>query len=150
MLRGGPRPYFKEYMKERTKTKKIIVHCSDSDYGHHDNIEAIRHWHKDENGWEDIGYHFVILQDGEIKHGRGLPFQGAHCKGQNHDSIGICLTGKTKFTKEQYKALTNLCMAMGLIYGYLPTLPHNFYSETKTCPNFNLGLFDKPSIFRKD
>jgi hypothetical protein len=137
-------------MKDRKETKKIIVHCSDSDHAHHNNIEAIRHWHKNENKWVDIGYHFVILQDGTIKHGRPLNKIGAHCRGQNHNSVGICLTGKTKFSKEQFKSLTDLCMAMRLIYGYLPTLPHNFYDENKTCPNFNLGLFDKPSIFRKD
>jgi N-acetyl-anhydromuramyl-L-alanine amidase AmpD len=137
-------------MKKRKGTKKIIVHCSDSDYATHDNLETIRFWHKNERNFSDIGYHFVILKDGTISHGRELNLIGAHCKDQNHDSIGICLTGKKKFSNEQYNALTNLCAAMKLIYGDLQVLPHNFYNKHKTCPNFSLGLFDLPIMFRED
>ena len=44
------------------------------------------------------GYHFVIgnghgIPDGHINIWRHICYQGAHCKGQNHDSVGIMLMG---------------------------------------------------------
>ena len=77
----------------------IIVHCSDSNIKSHDNIETIRKWHVDERGWSDIGYHYVITQDGVVHEGRPLSRRGAHARGHNVGSIGICLTGKSLFTK---------------------------------------------------
>ena len=77
--------------------KKIIVHCTDSDNEKHDNIETIRKWHVEENGWKDIGYHYVITKDGSVHQGRELSEVGAHCTGHNMFSIGIALTGKSNF-----------------------------------------------------
>ena len=37
--------------------KKIIIHCSDSEFG---DAALIDKWHK-ERGWTGIGYHYVIL-----------------------------------------------------------------------------------------
>lgn len=125
---------------------KIIIHCSDSDYGHHDNIEVIRYWHK-KRGWKDVGYHYVILKSGEIKVGRPLHMQGAHCKGQNRNSIGICLTGKNTFSSEQFIALGIICKELCDQFGleYTDIYPHNYYDNGKTCPNFTMNLFDKPT-----
>ena len=36
--------------------KKVIIHCSDSDFG---TASVIDGWHK-ERGWDGIGYHYVI------------------------------------------------------------------------------------------
>lgn len=117
---------------------KIIVHCSDSDYPHHDNIEIIRKWHVEERKWKDIGYHYVITKNGIIFCGRRLETAGAHCRGHNWDSIGICLTGKKIFSEEQFEALRCLVNNLRLTLGTLPVFPHNFYDKGKTCPNFDL------------
>ena len=42
--------------------KRIIVHHSASDNPNHDDIEVIRNWHVNENGWADVGYHFLLSQ----------------------------------------------------------------------------------------
>ena len=51
-------------MTPRTKTDTIVIHCSatpkDMDIG----VEKIKHWHTVDNGWDDIGYHYVIKRDG--------------------------------------------------------------------------------------
>ena len=97
---------------------KIIVHCSDSAYG---DANLIDHWHK-QRGWRGIGYHKVILNgyltrtapyraeyDGLVQAGRDLDIPGAHCKGENQDSVGICLIGRRLFTPSQLLiALPNL------------------------------------------
>jgi N-acetyl-anhydromuramyl-L-alanine amidase AmpD len=72
--------------------KKIIIHCAATHEGDDVSIETIRGWHK-ERGFKDIGYHFLILIDGTIERGRAIEKQGAHCKNNNFDSIGICYVG---------------------------------------------------------
>ena len=68
---------------------KIIVHCSATKEGQEFFADDIRRWHK-ARGFSDIGYHFVINLDGVIEYGRDLKLTGAHCKGHNEASIGIC------------------------------------------------------------
>ena len=48
----------------------LIVHCS-ATYGSQDiGAVEIRRVHVDENGWRDIGYHYVIRRNGDIEEGR--------------------------------------------------------------------------------
>ncbi len=122
------------------KINSIIIHCSASDYAHHDNLSAIRHWHVRERGFSDIGYHFVITKDGSVKVGRPLERVGAHCKGFNQFSIGICLTGKDYFSSEQFTSLHVICLELCEQFGLALSniKPHNSFNKQKTCPNFDL------------
>ena len=90
---------------EMREITTIIVHHSASDFGTVDDIDR---WHK-EQGWDCIGYHFVIYQDGSVHNGRDISKIGAHAKGRNKDSIGICLIGNDEFSYEQRVALHDLC-----------------------------------------
>ena len=128
-------------VKKRT-ISCIIVHCSASKHG--TTVADIRRWHK-EKGWSDIGYHYVILTNGDIKTGRPIDKVGAHCKGHNHDSIGICLIGGRdpkgrmhKFTKKQFKALKILLEGITISYGELPIYPHRYFNPKKECPCFDI------------
>ena len=71
---------------------KIIIHCSATIEGKNFNAQDIATWHKDK-GMSKIGYHFVINLDGTIEKGRAIEETGAHCLGQNENSIGICYIG---------------------------------------------------------
>lgn len=64
------------------------------------NAAMIREWHLT-RGWSDIGYHFVILPDGECEAGRPLYRPGAHCQAgqRNFSAIGICLVGNFSETE---------------------------------------------------
>ena len=119
---------------------QIIVHCSDSNVKSHDNIETIRKWHVEERGWSDIGYHYVITQDGVIHEGRPLYRSGAHARGFNLGSIGICLTGKTIFTKVQHVALSGLIYGLSQAFEITSTniIGHYEVDTKKTCPNFDV------------
>ena len=70
----------------------ITIHCSATRAEQNITEEDIRKWHLD-RGWSDIGYHCVIRRNGMIEFGRPLDVCGAHVKGYNHNSIGICLVG---------------------------------------------------------
>ena len=71
---------------------RIILHCTDTPPNMKVDISVVREWHL-ERGFNDIGYHFLIRKDGSIEHGRSLTTVGAHTKGQNSNSIGVCYEG---------------------------------------------------------
>jgi N-acetylmuramoyl-L-alanine amidase len=57
-------------------------------------IRSIQGFHIQQNGWGDIGYHYLIDPAGRIWEGRSLGYQGAHAGGVNNEhNIGICLLG---------------------------------------------------------
>ena len=69
--------------------QKIVVHHSASPQV---SLEKIDEWHR-ERGFNQIGYHFVIQAGGFVRLGRKVETMGAHCKGHNSDSIGVCVVG---------------------------------------------------------
>ena len=71
---------------------RIIIHCSATSAGMDIGVEEIRQWHL-HKGWSDIGYHYVIRRNGRLEIGRPLWRVGAHARGHNRDSIGVCLIG---------------------------------------------------------
>lgn len=75
----------------RNKTKYIIWHHAKSKKC---TIADIEEWHAIDNGWSGgFGYHLFIAKDGTVYEGRPLNIRGAHCKGYNDVSIGICFEG---------------------------------------------------------
>jgi N-acetylmuramoyl-L-alanine amidase len=84
---------------------KITIHCSATKNGDPVDIEAIRKYHKEVNGWTDIGYHLVIDVNGSVGKGRPLNEVAAHVGGHNTDNIGICLVGTDRFSEAQFAAL---------------------------------------------
>ena len=120
--------------------RKIIIHCSASGDV---SADEIRQWHLARN-WRDIGYHYVIRASGAIEQGRPLEESGAHCKGQNADSVGVCLTGGKDgaydFTPEQFKSLESLVSVLTktLEIEDDAVKGHNDFTTEKTCPNFDV------------
>lgn len=124
------------------KIGKIILHCSDSDVMKHNDISIIRQWHL-ARGFKNVGYHYFIQKMGTVQHGRKLHIEGAHVKGHNKDSIGICLSGRKEFTHDQFRSLARIIkelagkykLSEGFIFG------HNDFTDQKTCPNFDVQEF---------
>ena len=114
--------------------RRHIIHCSDSLAG---DVATIRQWHK-ARGWVDVGYHFIIRRDGEIEVGRMLSDVGAHCAGENFDSIGTCLVGKADFDPRQIAALKRLHGALKLLFPAMSVHGHREFNPHKTCPNFEV------------
>lgn len=116
---------------------KVYIHCSASDNPLHDDIAIIRGWHL-ERGFVDVGYHFFIRRNGTVQAGRALEKIPAAQDGHNAGSIAICLHGleKSKFSKEQFRALTALCDEIQEVYPYVTFHGHCEVSR-KTCPVFD-------------
>ncbi|CRF45112.1 N-acetylmuramoyl-L-alanine amidase [Helicobacter heilmannii] len=124
---------------------KIIIHCSATKAGQDFKAADIDRWHK-EKGWRCIGYHFVILLDGRVELGRGLNEIGAHCKGQNKTSIGICYIGglnshgapTNTLTHEQRQTLLSLCYELQEKYPGAKIYGHRDFNPGKACPSFEV------------
>lgn len=58
-----------------------------------------------------IGYHYVIDRAGLVMTGRHLDEVGAHAKGYNQRSIGICMVGTESFSPAQWSSLSHLVTA---------------------------------------
>jgi N-acetyl-anhydromuramyl-L-alanine amidase AmpD len=128
------------------KFDKITVHCS-AKPSMNTTVDDIRRWHVEDNGWSDIGYHYVIERNGEGKRGRPLGEVGAHVRGHNVGNIGICLIGgmsedgkpEFNYTAEQVKSLDALINNLREEHGFdIEVLGHNDLDTNKTCPNFNV------------
>lgn len=116
--------------------EKIVVHCSDSPHGRGDDAQAIHRWHT-ERGWSGIGYHWVICEDGELQQGRPWYWQGAHVRGHNSLSLGICLIGRGDFTGEQIHTLRELYKDLCRRWPQAKWFNHYDLDSGKTCPNFD-------------
>ncbi len=55
-------------------------------------VEAIRRAHVN-NGWADIGYHYIIDPAGRIYEGRPVSLQGAHVRDANERNLGVMVLG---------------------------------------------------------
>jgi hypothetical protein len=131
------------------KIRKLIVHCSATQEGKEISVNTIKKWHL-KRGWRDIGYHFVIDLKGNVEEGRPIEMTGAHTKGENFDSIGICYIGgveknrdengewvaKDTRTPEQKEALEDLLCRLKGLYSKAVVYGHNDFSS-KACPCFN-------------
>tara|TARA_R110000851_G_scaffold198642_1_gene349710 strand:+ start:923 stop:1345 length:423 start_codon:yes stop_codon:yes gene_type:complete len=128
------------------KIKKIIVHCSATPESMDVGSEEIRRWHK-ERGWSDIGYHDVIRRDGTLEKGRDISIAGAHAKGHNFSSIGVCLIGgvdgngkgEDNFAIIQKQNLRVYLDFMALRFPNAEILGHrDIEGVKKECPCFNV------------
>ena len=123
---------------------EIIVHCADTPEGRDVRADEIRRWHKNERGWSDIGYHYVIDLDGTIEAGRDIETAGAHCTGHNAKSIGICYVGgcdakmqpKDTRTDEQKASLLLLLKYLRQRYPQAKIYGHRDFAQ-KACPSFD-------------
>lgn len=49
------------------ETNYIVLHCSATRADQNITTDDIRSWHVNDNGWSDIGYHWVIEWDGAVQ-----------------------------------------------------------------------------------
>ena len=131
--------------KSRRTIKEIFVHCSATPEGKDYTVQDIRRWHK-QQGWSDIGYHYVIYRNGHIEPGRNVDLIGAHCAGHNTYSIGICYIGgvardgktpKDTRTLTQKAALLSLLTDLKVIYPNAKIYGHRDFEPGKACPSFD-------------
>ena len=139
----------------------IIVHCSATKAGQDFTAADIDCWHR-ERGFNGIGYHYVIRLDGKLEKGRDVALAGAHCKGWNERSVGICYIGgldengrpADTRTNAQKRVLYQIIIDLQREYNILQVLGHRDtspdlngdgviepYEYVKACPCFDVKEF---------
>jgi len=127
----------------KRKINKIIIHCAATYPTMDINAATINEWHL-KRGWSGIGYHFFIKRDGQIEIGRPLEKSGAHTKGHNKSSVGICYAGgvdedmcsEDNRTSEQKSSLLVLLLLLKNIFPDSVIHGHRDFSD-KDCPSFD-------------
>ena len=129
---------------------EIIIHCSATEAGRDFTAVDIDRWHK-QRGFKRIGYHYVVRLDGTVEEGRPVSEIGAHCKGHNAHSVGICYVGGLRSssgsngskllpadtrTAAQKQSLSSLVSRLSSEYPTATIHGHNEYAP-KACPCFD-------------
>ena len=139
--------------KSKRYIDELIIHCSATPEGKDYTVEDIRKWHK-QQGWSDIGYHYVVYRDGTVVNGRDVDLVGAHCNkgGHNQHSIGVCYIGgiankagvprhlqkaKDTRTDRQKMALLSLLFDLKKLYPKAEIWGHHDFDSGKDCPSFD-------------
>ena len=79
-------------MASSASVKYIVIHCSATRSTRDYTAEQLLRDHKT-RGFRTVGYHFYIRKNGDIKSTRPIEKIGAHVRGFNSESIGICYEG---------------------------------------------------------
>jgi N-acetylmuramoyl-L-alanine amidase len=142
---------------DKSQITHLIIHCAATPNGKPFTAEQIDGWHRErgfrrdsreighhEPGLKHIGYHYVIYTNGAVRCGRSEQEVGAHTRGMNSRSFGVCLVGTDQFTPEQWTALRLHVEAIRKRYPHITVAGHRQFAN-KICPGF-----DVPAWFKAD
>lgn len=141
------------------KIDMIVIHCSATRADVPLSPRQLDEMHR-QRGFDGCGYHYYVRRDGEICTMRPVDRPGAHAKGYNRHSIGVCYEGgldeqgrpadtRTELQKRSLRVLVRV-LAMDFqtrrIVGHCdlsPDLDGDGVIEpeewTKVCPCFDVG-----------
>ena len=97
----------------------------------------VQRLHRDDRGWADIGYHFLVDADGKIYEGRDLAARGAHTKGRNTGSAGLCLMGDFRYvapSAAQWNAAAKLARWLVDELALTHLAGHSQFNDATLCP----------------
>ena len=126
------------------KINYIVVHCSATREGCTLTSEVLEAEHR-RRGFRTTGYHYYIRRDGTVLGTRSLELPGAHCRGHNKYSIGICYEGgldadccpKDTRTLEQRGSLLALLRELRRQFPKALIVGHHDLNPMKECPCFS-------------
>lgn len=144
----------------------IVVHCSATREDRTLTEQELDRCHR-QRGFNGTGYHFYVRKNGDIKTTRPLEKVGAHVKGYNAHSIGICYEGgldaqgRPKDTRTEWQKHSLRVLILALLRDYpdshvcghrdlSPDLNGNGTIEpeewVKQCPCYEVGSGVSPGI----
>lgn len=125
----------------------VTIHCSATPEGREFDAADIDRMHK-ARGWSGIGYHYVVLLNGEVERGRPENKKGAHVGGHNTGNIGVVYIGGVKTdgktakdtrTPEQKTALRQIVSELKEKYPGVAVKGHRDWGANKACPSFDVA-----------
>lgn len=151
--RYSPRSWFPKNRQISSRWKTIVLHHSGTDIG---GAKRFDKHHRVDNGWDELGYHFVIgngtdTPDGFVEAGPRWQKQkhGAHCKTSdnyyNEHGIGICLVGdftQSSPTRKQLVSMRKLVRFLSRSCHIPPNkiTTHRAITGKTQCPGRNFPL----------
>jgi N-acetylmuramoyl-L-alanine amidase len=130
--------------------KYLVIHQTSTTTSQDITMEDITKWHR-YRGFKKAGYHWLIRRDGTIEDCRMPREIGAHCKGYNHESIGIAIAGgidpdgqpEDNFEAIQIDALLQLIPLLKYFYPRAVVIGHRELTPIKDgepckCPQLDL------------
>jgi len=119
----------------------IVIHHSASSLK--TTAEDIAHWHL-AKGWSGPGYHFCIESDGRLIMTRPIDRLGAHVRGHNTHTLGVCLVGdnttlRSRWTAPRVETLKRALSVLGVMFPESEVLGHRDLPDTATeCPGLDI------------
>jgi hypothetical protein len=101
-----------------TKVTHLIIHHS-AGINESNNwkavVASIFDFHVNTNGWQDIGYNWLIDPNGKVYEGRGggENVRGSHMCSYNNNTMGICMLGNFELVEPKEKAIDALKTLLG-------------------------------------
>ena len=144
---------------------EVVVHHTDTYEDQIIDYDDVYKWHTARN-FKDVGYHFLILRNGDLQVARPISQTGAHClKGHNRYSIGIAFVGgivgsgkkrgsqrsSSTFKPEQWETFKAFMRAFysvhpgGQAWGHVDIDP-----ERRSDPNFDVPRYVKKSFGKEN
>ena len=126
------------------KIELIVVHCSASRCNQSYTLQQLIRDHQDRFGY--TGYHYYITRNGTVSQTRNLQLAGAHAKGYNQHSVGVCYEGGLDAdgkpadtrTARQKQALLELLTSLKGMFPDAQILGHrDLPGVKKACPCFD-------------
>ena len=122
----------------------IVIHCSATRENRRYTLMQLIRDHRDRFGF--TGYHYYITRDGTVTQTRHEQLVGAHARGYNQHSLGICYEGgldandqpKDTRTWRQKRALLQLLKRLKKEHPQAQILGHRDLPDVKkACPCFD-------------
>lgn len=124
----------------------IVVHCSATRCDRPFPVNALIRCHADRFGF--TGYHYYITRDGTAYQTRHEQLIGAHAKGYNQHSLGVCYEGgldehgrpADTRTRAQKQSLLKLLKRLKTEHPTAKIVGHrNLPNVHKACPSFDVA-----------
>ena len=130
------------------KIDMIVLHCSATRCNRPFPVTALIRCHSDRFGF--TGYHYYITRDGTVYQTRHEQLVGAHAKGYNSHSLGVCYEGGCDAqghaadtrTKAQKLALLTLLRRLKAAHPQARVIGHrDLPGVNKACPCFEAAEY---------
>jgi len=127
------------------KLTQIVIHHSGTP--RLTTVSSIKAYHTNVKGWSDIAYHYIVDGYGRLQYGRPIDKRGAHARGANLNSVGICITGDNTdpdqmWSQAQVRRAKELIAGLRIVFPSIQrVVGHYEVGTTATeCPGVVVGM----------